>query len=107
MLIGTLTLALISFMFVSHDRSHSNPIELCHLTHTLSATQYNTPFCIRCFHAHRYNPEPLAWLSTNCTRCPESSSTDFQGATSIGQCACNDEFYFAPEVISGQINQSR
>ena len=46
-----------------------------------------------------YNPSPLGNLVTNCTRCPERTSTLGQsGAVSIEACFCDRSFYLAPET---------
>jgi hypothetical protein len=41
-----------------------------------------------------YNSEPGASLITNCTRCPERTSTnEVTGATSAANCSCSVDFY--------------
>ena len=47
-----------------------------------------------------YNPHPAAHLVTNCTRCPERTSTlRKSGATSKADCFCAPLFYLAPETM--------
>jgi hypothetical protein len=44
-----------------------------------------------------YNSEPGASLITNCSRCPERTTTnDLTGVTSAANCSCSVTFYLAP-----------
>jgi len=45
-----------------------------------------------------YNPLPNASRQTDCTRCPERTTTlTLDGRTSVDDCSCSEGFYFAPE----------
>ena len=45
-----------------------------------------------------YNANPLAHLVTNCTRCPERTTTlGVSGASGIDACRCQKSFYLSPE----------
>ena len=44
-----------------------------------------------------YNPNPLAHLVTNCSRCPERTTTlEKTARTTEDDCSCNEEYYYAP-----------
>ena len=49
-----------------------------------------------------YNPNPGAYLSTNCTGCPGrfTSTLGFEGRTSIDDCACSRTFFLAPLTMN-------
>ena len=45
-----------------------------------------------------YNPLPKASHQTNCTRCPERTTTlALSARTSVEDCSCSEGFYFAPD----------
>ena len=49
-----------------------------------------------------YNPNPGAYLSTNCTSCPGrfTSTLGLEGRTSIDDCACSRTFFLAPPTMN-------
>ena len=52
-----------------------------------------------------FNPHPLAHVITNCTRCPERTTTrGMVGSTASGDCRCVDDFYLAPVEHAAQRN---
>ena len=72
---------------------------------------YNGTACTPCQEGHwctrdaqiacsenTYNSHPRASHQTNCTRCPERTTTlALSARTSIKECSCSEGFYFAPE----------